>query len=327
MDRENAAKRGEPTFRLIITEDCNASCPHCFNANLRVGKHMPMDIFYRALSCVDAPAIKIMGGEPTLHPDFIEIVDACHQTAPVLRMFTNGLKKEILDQANWQPNDTVAYNFFVANKKLTNQNYLWEQNINRTFHVVVNTKTDLAMLFTKLRNLAELLQKQPEPVRKRSGVALSLDTQENIFFHKERLQEILHAFVRRLRLWGFRNILRDHPVPVCFWTRPDIRQYLDTHMDNNKIADCLSPNCASWIGIDGTIRHCNQFPIYCGELTENPTRAMLDELYLKGRAAKLALIRQDEDCGKCPHLESCLGGCFKAYHMDRKVSLHRLKCA
>lgn len=327
MKTEYLLNRGEPTFRLIITEDCNASCPHCFNANLRVGKHMPMDIFYRALSCVDAPAIKIMGGEPTLHPDFFKIVDACHRAAPVLRMFTNGLKKQILDLTSWEPNDTVAYNFFVANTKLTNQNYLWDRNINRTFHVVVNTQTDFKMLYTKLRNLAELLQKQPEPVRQRSGIALSLDTQENIFNHKEKLQGILHALVRRLRLWGFRHILRDHPIPPCFWTRPDTRKYLDRHMANNRIAGCLSPKCASWIGIDGTIRHCNQFPVYCGELKENATPAMLDELYLKGRDAKLALIRQDKECAKCPHLEQCLGGCFKAYHMDQEVSLHRLKCA
>ena len=89
--------RGENTFRLILTEDCNANCPHCFNANMREDKHMSMETFYRAISYIDAPAVKLMGGEPTLHPFLNEIIDACHDAFDTVRMFTNGLKKDILE--------------------------------------------------------------------------------------------------------------------------------------------------------------------------------------------------------------------------------------
>ncbi len=317
----------ENTCRLILTEDCNANCPHCFNANMRVGNHMSMETFHKALSLIDAPAIKLMGGEPTLHPDLLEIFDACHKVVSQVRLFTNGLQKDTPERINWLPNDRVAYNFFVANRNLTNQNYLWEKDINRTFHVVVNTQTDFNRLYAKLRNLAGLLQKQPESVRARSGIALSLDTQENIFLNKEKLQKILYNMVRKLRLWSFINISRDHHIPVCFWTQEDIRQYLDIHLKHNKTTACLSPNCASWIGIDGTIRHCNQFPIRCGEMSENTTREALVSLYEKAKTAKLKLLKTDTACRECTHLEKCLGGCFKAYHLDGQVSLHRLKCA
>ncbi|MBC8392110.1 MAG: radical SAM protein [Deltaproteobacteria bacterium] len=327
MRTADDSNRGEATFRLILTEDCNANCPHCFNANMRVGNHMQMDIFYCALSCVDASAVKLMGGEPTLHPHLKEIINACHEAVTKVWMFTNGLKKDILEKINWRPEDTVTYNFFVANQKLTNQNYLWEKNISRTFHAVVNTKTDLSKLFAKFRNLASLLQRQPEMVRERTGIALSLDTQENIFLHKEQLQAILKVIVRRLRLWGFRHISRDHQIPLCFWTDQDTRYYLDKHMANNRITDCLSPDCASWIGIDGTIRHCNQFPVSCGKLSRESTSSDLTLLYLKGKAAKLALLQKDSECVSCHLLEKCLGGCFKAYHLDNQTSLHRLKCA
>ncbi|MBW2118273.1 MAG: radical SAM protein [Deltaproteobacteria bacterium] len=327
MKTEHRVTQGEKTFRLIITEDCNANCPHCFNANMRLGKHMPMDIFYKALSCADAPSIKIMGGEPTLHPNLLEIIDACHEAVPVLRVFTNGLKKEVLDKADWHPSDTVTFNFYVANKNLTNQNYLWDKDISRTFHVVVNTKTDFVRLFNKLRNLAALLKKQPVAVQERSGIALSLDTQENIFIYKERLQQVMFNIVRRLRLWGFRHISRDHQIPECFWIHEDVREYLNKHLKNNHITACLSPNCASWIGIDGTIRHCNQFPVYCGKLSDASTPATIDSLYAKALDVKLDLLKKDHDCMNCIHLETCLGGCFKAYHLDGQISLHRLKCA
>ena len=315
------------TFRLILTEDCNANCTHCFNANMREGKHMSKDVFYKALNLVDSPAIKLMGGEPTLHPDIIEIVDACHKVAPAVRFFTNGIKKETLEKINWSPEDTVTYNFYVTNNNLTNQNYLWEKNISRTFHVVVNTRTDLPRLFAKLRNLASLLQRQSDIAQGCSGVALSLDTQEDIFACKEDLQKILYNIVRRLRLWGIKYISRDHHIPVCFWTNGDIHQYLDMHLRHNSITGCLSPDCASWIGIDGTIRHCNQFPVYCGKLSDISTIASINALYQKAKEFKIKLIKQDEECRDCPHLENCLGGCFKAYHLDSDISLHRMKCA
>lgn len=326
MTTENTTEV-EHTYRLIVTEDCNATCPHCFNANMRVGKHMPLETVYKALSVVNAPAIKLMGGEPTLHPDLIKIFDACHEVVPQVRLFTNGLKKAVLEKINWQPVDIVAYNFFVANKNLTNQNYLWDKDIVRTFHVVVNTQTDFDRLFLKLRNLAALFQKQPESVRIRSGIALSLDTQENIFQNKEKLQKILYDIVRRLRLWGFINIGRDHHIPDCFWTQKYIRQYLDINLNNNKTIRCLTPNCAGWIGIDGTIRHCNQFPVYCGQLNDITSIQDLNLMYHNARETKIKLLKSDGECGKCSQVEYCLGGCFKAYHLDSQVSLHRLKCA
>lgn len=317
----------ENTCRFILTEDCNAACPHCFNANMRVGNHMSRETFHKALSLVDAPAIKLMGGEPTLHPDLLEFFDACHEIVPQVRLFTNGLRKDLLEKINWQPEDQIAYNFYVANTELTNQNYLWERDISRTFHVVVNTHTDFRRLFAKLRNLAGLLQKQPESIRARSGIALSLDTQEDIFQYRDRLQSILHSVVRRVKLWGFINVGRDHHIPVCFWSQESFRRFLNTHLKNNTTTRCLSPNCASWIGIDGTIRHCNQFPVWCGQITEDTTKEDLASMYKKARVTKIELLRKDNMCRECPHLEECLGGCFKAYHLDDEISLHRLKCA
>jgi radical SAM protein with 4Fe4S-binding SPASM domain len=267
-----------------------------------------------------------MGGEPTLHPELLGIFDACHGVVSQVRLFTNGLQKDVLEKIRWRGDDTVTYNFFVANTKLTNQNYLWDKDINRTFHVVVNTQTDLSRLYAKLRNLAALLQRQPERVRARSGVAVSLDTQENIFVHRERLQIILYSLVRRLKLWGYMNVSRDHHIPICFWTNEAIKLYLDRHLKNNTTTRCTSPNCASWIGIDGTVRHCNQFPVRCGQITETTTAAQLEAMYQHAKSIKLSLLKADKDCKECSHLPTCLGGCFKAYHLDKQISLHRLKC-
>jgi radical SAM protein with 4Fe4S-binding SPASM domain len=50
-------------------------------------------------------------------------------------------------------------------------------------------------------------------------------------------------------------------------------------------------------------------------------------MYKKARATKIELLKKDKMCRECPHLEECLGGCFKAYHLDDEISLHRLKCA
>ena len=205
------------------------------------------------------------------------------------------MQKDILEKLEWRFNDTVTFNFFVANSKLSNQNYLWSKDINRTFHVVVNTRTDFARLFVKLRNLAGLLQKQPENIKARTGIALSLDTQEDIFKNKEKLQPILLNVVKRLKLWGFRNVSRDHHIPECFWDQPETRIYLDEKLKNNKITACLSPKCASWIGIDGTIRHCNQFPVRCGKISEKTTSETLAAFYENARQTKIELLKTDKN--------------------------------
>lgn len=78
---------------LQITTKCNFSCEHCcYNCTMR-GKHMDMNTFnqaYRFASERDPETIAIGGGEPTLHPEFFQILKICLNNFEYVWMATNG---------------------------------------------------------------------------------------------------------------------------------------------------------------------------------------------------------------------------------------------
>lgn len=82
---------------LCVTSRCNMACAHCCQS-CKPGKgiDMPMDVFFKALDRVQDSQITIGGGEPTLHPNFLEILINCmaHKwlEMPVL-VVTNGTVK------------------------------------------------------------------------------------------------------------------------------------------------------------------------------------------------------------------------------------------
>lgn len=78
-------------IQLIITRKCNFLCKHCMYACDKNGGHMASDVFDRALDYVKQAAdVDVMGGEPTLHPHFIERVKTLAFHVLGMRIATNG---------------------------------------------------------------------------------------------------------------------------------------------------------------------------------------------------------------------------------------------
>ena len=62
---------------LQITTRCNMSCEHCGFDCKAEGEDMSMEVFRAAVGVLDSESISIGGGEPTLHPNFWEILGLC----------------------------------------------------------------------------------------------------------------------------------------------------------------------------------------------------------------------------------------------------------
>lgn len=65
---------------LKITDYCPFDCAFCYQGSTRSGVHAPKQVWERALqalSKLEVFEVAIGGGEPTLHPDFHEIVRYC----------------------------------------------------------------------------------------------------------------------------------------------------------------------------------------------------------------------------------------------------------
>lgn len=78
---------------LEITSQCNQRCLHCFFGDrLRHGHAAFVDVAHAIQSVASLPleALVLSGGEPTLHPDFVAIVELAKQAPWPIRILTNG---------------------------------------------------------------------------------------------------------------------------------------------------------------------------------------------------------------------------------------------
>jgi len=84
---------------IEINEHCNLTCPVCFAGSSPArGRHLPLPVIERMLDALVASEgepdlVQLSGGEPTLHPDFLAVLDAV-RARPVRHVMinTNGLR-------------------------------------------------------------------------------------------------------------------------------------------------------------------------------------------------------------------------------------------
>lgn len=83
---------------IIICDHCNIACTLCNHASPAIARwFVTPESVARDLGLLAryyrAPFLKILGGEPLLHPRLGEVLQACRSSAvaPVLRLVTNGL--------------------------------------------------------------------------------------------------------------------------------------------------------------------------------------------------------------------------------------------
>lgn len=85
---------------LEVTDQCNLSCPICYSESSpqRVGTHRSLEQTEFMLDCIvrneaEPDVVQISGGEPTIHPQFFDILDAAKRR-PIkhLMVNTNGMK-------------------------------------------------------------------------------------------------------------------------------------------------------------------------------------------------------------------------------------------
>ena len=81
-----------------ITSSCNLKCPMCFASSGPGGKHLSLDECKRSIDRIvelegGAEVVQLSGGEPTVHPQFTEILEyAVQQQIDYITINTNGIR-------------------------------------------------------------------------------------------------------------------------------------------------------------------------------------------------------------------------------------------
>ncbi len=84
---------------LILNDVCNLRCPYCFALDYREGQTSPehflsLEAFQARLEFLERSGteeVRLLGGEPTLHPQFEEMVDMVRARGKKLMVFSNGV--------------------------------------------------------------------------------------------------------------------------------------------------------------------------------------------------------------------------------------------
>ena len=101
VDRKIELPEGIPPLNMYyvyLTGGCNLACQHCwitptYQAHGGTGGHLDYDLFALAIEeglPLGLSGVKLTGGEPLLHPDFIRIVDLLREKNLDLTIETNG---------------------------------------------------------------------------------------------------------------------------------------------------------------------------------------------------------------------------------------------
>jgi radical SAM protein with 4Fe4S-binding SPASM domain len=74
-----------------LTDNCNLNCAHCYRRRgSRYIDAEELNIFFQKMTQETLISAELTGGEPTLHPDFLEITKACVENLVSVGILTNG---------------------------------------------------------------------------------------------------------------------------------------------------------------------------------------------------------------------------------------------
>lgn len=320
--------------RLILTHRCNAKCPHCFNVEERTLLSEDMDMNYDKLAkyleynkiYLKNSEAKIMGGEPTIHNRFVDIIKLCLDYYDSVRVFTNGMAKpqEVLLSDQFIIDYIILNRIKITFNSLTFADQRWLKNIKlgekffhwRTpidIHFVVNERNS-KFLLNKMRRIVSTFPTQY------FDIVISSDVSVNIFNKEERevYKQVWKTFLKEARqiVGIYRIFYWDHSLPPCFYD-DELLEFM-YGINHNNIIDqncyCTS-GCNGLIDPDFSIWFCNQFRHKVGNVYENGDIPLsYDEIDYKLKEARIVknntVKEYSSDCLNCQALNYCKGGCF-----------------
>ena len=85
-----------------ITRNCNLNCPACFIKASNSGKHVPKEYIFKLADFMGKNGlmeVRLTGGEPTTHPEIINIIRKFQENNVYVSLATNGVfnKKTLVE--------------------------------------------------------------------------------------------------------------------------------------------------------------------------------------------------------------------------------------
>jgi organic radical activating enzyme len=144
-------------FDVKVTSNCEGNCPYCYQSSVAVAKNQDgiVDRFLEFFSKFDKNQMPFQiafgGGEPTSHPDFGKILEACFKLGITPNYTTNGMWVKGLDRSVRVLADTVSYCGGVAVSTHPHLDKYWSKavrlyldcSVHTNLHVIIGDRASI----------------------------------------------------------------------------------------------------------------------------------------------------------------------------------------
>lgn len=323
-------------LELELTRVCNWHCDFCYNvwkvsdtegrrsrsdSRNAPDAHLPLDTARRILDearegqCL---RVRFSGGEPTLHPDFGEIVSYAGRLGFDVELFTNGTRLTPSMASHLRASNTRVvlvsiHGLESEHNRLTQNRQAFRHAIDAVraacaegLHVVVEALVthdnieEIPQLAEHVRGLGVrhvsfMPYVATGPADPRRSVPLA-DVRSLIAVCRERVPDV------SIRVpCAPRHCLTDTPTPI------------DAPVDWEFDEHCAAGILWASVAYDGRLRHCPHSAVYAGHVDEGIGAVWRDRIVPTVRSV---LAQADPVCSSCSQFGPCQGGC----HLGRVTS-------
>lgn len=326
---------------LVITGKCNFNCLHCFMA--ADNSHLMTELSFQDCihildECVDCgiQTIVITGGEPFLHPYFMNILKACHErhlTVQDINTNASLINEKILNDIHamgLNPRLKISFDCLSHHDWMRNMPGIEQTTIEAIqlchklgFRVEVQTNVNRVNLDT-LFQTADYFDKAgieemriirtteaPRWVSNANGQCLDLEE------YYEEMTKFSAAYIASPRhmtvdIWQFLTLV---PEKKCYYYRPIA---LSGHDYRDNFPVCAGNRSMVSITSAGEVVPCAQMSGYyeknnmsLGNIHHTSLRQLLsNSKYLDKVTCPISSVHEhDSHCSSCSYWKLCAGGC------------------
>lgn len=196
------------SIRVFLTESCNANCMNCFNKSARTDSEMNIEDFDRLCKYLieaDFTSLKIMGGEPTTHTCFSDMISIAQHYFRNIAIFTNAIN-DCITKITPREKDVIVYNMNFE-PSLTPEKIMTEKPGKRTIKIQINERSNVDQILSMIYKW--------RAIDKRVKPSFTFDCMTNIFEHKTYLTSCISSLEEVLSEKDIPYDF-DHRVPLCF---------------------------------------------------------------------------------------------------------------
>lgn len=316
---------------LLITNYCNQNCPFCFASremsSKTLAREMSLEQYERVLKKIKRSgyftAIKLLGGEPTLHSKLFEMIDSAVDEGLQIQIFTNGVMGKERVKKLMVYGKKIGYTFncvtpgFQHNKALRQEVILNMQMLGMVSPITTSVTIDPFFNTEQFMNTASAIMPALHSIR--VGLSNPVAHQRNWYSFTDfpKMGAVLTSFIALCKKNGFKGEFAFNcGFTRCMFTNTE---YTYIQKEAGPIRwSCFGKDSSMDIAVDLTSFHC--FPLSEHKRVDltKTSYANANRMLIQERMRLWSKLKSDI-CLRCPFYgfggDKCPGPCL-AFRMN-----------